>query len=310
MNDDVAEESPGPGPGGGAGLGGGAGAGGPAAGIGARGFSWTGSLLASELLTLFRRRRTQAILGVLAGVPILIAVAVRLSSGSGGRGGGPPLIDSLTQNGLFVGVTALIVSVPLFVPLAIGVVAGDTIAGEANLGTLRYLLLAPAGRTRLLLVKYLGAAAFCLAAPLTVILVGAGIGAALFDVGPVPLLSGDTVSVPESMVRALLVAAFVAVSMLGLSAVGLFVSTLTEIPVGAMAATATLAVASQILDTIPQVAWLHPWLMSHHWLDIGDLLRTPIAWDSFVSNAELQAGYIIVFGALAWARLTTKDVLS
>jgi ABC-2 type transport system permease protein len=270
-----------------------------------------GSLLASELLTLFRRRRTQAILAVLAAVPVLIAVAVRLSTEPGeSTGGGPALIDRVTQNGLFVGVTGLIVSIPLFVPLAIGVVAGDTVAGEANLGTLRYLLLAPAGRTRLLVVKYLGAAAFCIVAPLTVILAGAAIGAALFEVGPVPLLSGDVVSVPESMVRALLVAAYVAVSMLGLSAVGLFVSTLTEIPVGAMAATAILAVTSQILDSLPQISWLHPWLFSHHWLGLGDLLRTPIGWGSFADNALLQAGYVVVFGSLAWARLTTRDVLS
>jgi len=269
-----------------------------------------GSLAVSELLTLFRRRRTQAILGVLAGVPLLIAVAVKLSSDDGRGGRGPALVDRLSQNGLFVGVTALVVSIPLFVPVAIGVVAGDTIAGEANLGTLRYLLVAPAGRTRLLVVKYLGAAAFCVVAPLTVVVVGALIGAALFDVGPVPLLSGDTVSVPESIVRALLVAAYVAVSMLGLSAVGLFVSTLTEIPVGAMAATVTLAITSQILDALPQVEWLHPYLLSHHWLDLGDLLRTPIGWDSFGSNAVLQAAYVVVFGALAWARLTTRDVLS
>jgi len=283
----------------------------PDAGDGAGLPSLRGSLFASELRTLFRRRRTQAILAVLAGVPVLIAVAVRLSSadGEGGRGG-PPLIDRLSHNGLFVGLTALIVSIPLFVPVAIGVVAGDTIAGEANLGTLRYLLVAPAGRTRLLLVKYAGAAAFCIAAPLTVVLVGAGIGAALFDVGPVPLLSGDTVSVPESMLRALLVAGYVAVSMLGLSAVGVFVSTLTEIPVGAMAATVTLAITSQILDALPQVDWLHPYLMSHYWLSLGDLLRTPLSWDSFGSNAVLQAGYVLVFGALAWARLTTRDVLS
>lgn len=285
---------------------------GPATPASRRPGTWRGSLLASELLTLFRRRRTQAILGVLAAVPILIAVAVRLSTEPGDEpgGGGPPLIDRVTQNGLFVGVTALVVSIPLFVPLAIGVVAGDTIAGEANLGTLRYLLLAPAGRTRLLVVKYLGAAAFCLAAPLTVVLVGAGIGALLFEVGPVPLLSGDTVSVPESALRALLVAAYVAVSMLGLSAVGLFISTLTEIPVGAMAATVTLAVTSQILDSLPQLGWLHPWLMSHYWLSLGDLLRTPISWGSFADNALLQAGYIAVFGSLAWARLTTRDVLS
>lgn len=268
--------------------------------------SLRGSLYVSEVVTLFRRRRTHAILAVLAGVPVLIAVAVRLS----GEGGGPPLIGRITENGLFVGVVALIVSIPLFVPLAIGVVAGDTIAGEANLGTLRYLLLSPAGRTRLLLVKYAGAATFCLAATLTVILAGAGIGALLFPVGPIPLLSGDLVSPGESFVRALLVAAYVSVSMLGLSAIGLFISTLTEIPVGAMAATVTLAVASQILDELPQLEWLHPWLFSHRWLDLGDLLRTPISWDSFIGNAVLQAGYVAVFGALAWARLTTKDILS
>jgi len=268
-----------------------------------------GGLLASELLTLFRRRRTQAILAVLAGVPILIAVAVRLSS-SPRPGEGPPLLDRVTQNGLFVGVTGLIVSIPLFVPLAIGVVAGDTIAGEANLGTLRYLLVAPAGRTRLLVVKYVATAVFCLAATLTVVLVGAVVGGALFGLRPVTLLSGDAVSVPESFVRALLVAAYVSVSMLGLSAIGLFVSTLTEIPVGAMAATVTLAVASQILDGIPQVDWMHPYLFSHHWLDLGDVLRTPVVWESFADNARLQAAWIAVFGSLAWARLTTRDVLS
>lgn len=270
--------------------------------------SWRGSLYVSEVVTLFRRWRTLAILAVLAGVPVLIAVAVRLSGRSGG--GGPAFINRITENGLFVGVSALIVSIPLFIPLAIGVVAGDTIAGEANLGTLRYLLLSPAGRTRLLLVKYAGAATFCFAATLTVILAGAGIGALLFPIGPIPLLSGDMVGPGESFVRALLVAAYVSVSMLGLSAIGLFISTLTEIPVGAMAATVTLAVASQILDQLPQVDWMHPWLFSHRWLDLGDLLRTPISWDAFVGNAYLQLGWIAVFGTLAWARLTTKDILS
>jgi ABC-2 type transport system permease protein len=268
-----------------------------------------GGLLGSELLTLFRRRRTQAILAVLAGVPVLIALAVRLSQ-EPRPGEGPPLLDRIAQNGLFVGVTALVVSIPLFVPLAVGVVAGDTIAGEANLGTLRYLLVAPAGRTRLLAVKYAGAASFCVAATLTVVLAGAAIGALLFPVGPVALLSGDTVGPWVAFGRALLVAGYVSVSMLGLSAIGLFVSTLTEVPVGAMAATVTLAVASQILDSIPQVDWMHPWLFSHQWLGLADLLRNPIVWDSLRANAQLQLGYVAVFGALAWARLTTRDVLS
>lgn len=271
--------------------------------------SLTGSLYASEVLTLFRRRRTQAVLAVLAGVPVLIAVAVRLSSAPR-AGEGPPFLDRVTQNGLFVGITALVVCTPLFLPLAIGVVAGDTIAGEANLGTLRYLLVAPAGRTRLLVVKLAGAVTFCVAAALTVVLAGAAIGAALFPVGPVTLLSGDTVPVSQSVVRALLAAAYVAVSLVGLSAVGLFVSTLTEIPVGAMAATVILAITAQILGQIPQLDVLDPWLFTTWWLGFGDLLREPIAWQSFQDNAVLQAGWAAVFSALAWARLTTKDVLS
>lgn len=271
--------------------------------------SITASLFANEVRTLFRRRRTQAVLGVLAGVPVLIAVAVRLSSAPR-PGEGPPFLDRVTQNGLFVGVTAIIVCTPLFLPLAIGVVAGDTIAGEANLGTLRYLLAAPAGRTRLLAVKYASAAAFCAAATLTVVGAGAAIGAALFPVGPVTLLSGDTISVGESVVRALLVAGYVSLSLLGLSAIGLFISTLTEIPVGAMAATAILALTAQILGQIPQLDWLHPWLFTRYWLAFDDLLRVPVEWGSLVDNARLQAGWAAVFVALAWARFTTRDVLS
>ena len=267
------------------------------------------SLLLSEIAVLFRRRRTWALLLALAAIPVLIAVAVRLSSAVP-PGRGPAFLDRITQNGLFVAFTAMLVSVPLFLPLTVGVVAGDTIAGEANLGTLRYLLVAPAGRVRLLLVKYAGALAFCLAAPLTVALAGAGIGAALFPVGPVTLLSGDVIQPPEAVLRLLLISAYLAVSLAGLSAIGLFLSTLTVVPVGAMAATVVLSVVSQVLDQLPQLEWLHPWLFSHYWLGFGDLLRQPVLWDSFASNALLQAGYVAVFGALAYGRFVTKDVLS
>ena len=270
---------------------------------------WGRGLLASELGVLFRRRRTWAMLCALAAIPILIAVAVRLSSAVP-PGRGPAFLDRISQNGLFVGVTAMLVSVPLFLPLTVGVVAGDTVAGEAGLGTLRYLLVAPAGRIRLLLVKYAGAVAFAVAAPLVVALVGAGIGAALFPVGPVTLLSGDSIGAAEALQRLLLIAAYLAVSLMGLSAIGLFMSTLTDVPVGAMASTVVLSVVSQVLDALPQLEWLHPWLFSHYWLDFADLLRQPIAWDSFLTNALLQAGYVAVFGALAYGRFITKDVLS
>ncbi|WP_262106536.1 ABC transporter permease [Arthrobacter sp. Marseille-P9274] len=268
------------------------------------------ALLGSELGVLFRRWRTWAMLAALAAVPVLIGLAVRLTAEDVEPGDGPPFLDRVTQNGLFIALTGTVVSIPLFLPLTISVAAGDTIAGEANLGTLRYLLAAPAGRIRLLAVKYAAAVAFCIAAALTIVAAGMLVGVALFPVGPVTLLSGDTIGVGESVLRLLLVAAYVSLSLAGLAAIGLFISTLTEVPVSAMAATAVLAVVAQILGALPQLDWLHPWLFTNHWVGFADLLRQPISWDSFGANALLQGGYIAVFCALAGSRFATKDVLS
>ncbi|WP_371131068.1 ABC transporter permease [Arthrobacter sp. SDTb3-6] len=281
----------------------------PAGAPTARARARTWPFLASELSVMFRRRRTWAMLAALAAVPVLIAVAVRVT-GAGSGGEGPAFLDRITHNGLFVVLTALVLCTPLFLPLTVGVVSGDTLAGEAGLGTLRYLLAAPAGRARLLLVKYVGTAVFCAAATSAVLLAGTVAGLALFPSGPVPLLSGDLVDVWTAEGRIVLVGAYVFVSLLGLAAVGLFISTLTDVPVGAMAATVVLAIAAQVLDALPQLDWLHPWLFSHWWLGFADLLRQPVEWTSFGNNAVLQLGYVLVFGALAYGRFATKDVLS
>lgn len=265
-------------------------------------------LLLSEIRVLFRRTRTIAMLGALAAVPILLAIAVRVSTGGSGRG--PAFLGSITQNGLFVALTALTVSIPLFLPLTVGVVAGDTIAGEAGLGTLRYLLVAPAGRIRLLVVKYLGAALFCLVGTLVIVVFGAIIGALLFPVGPVTLRSGQQVGFWDYAGRMLMMTLYVTISLLGLSAIGLFISTLTSVPVGAMAATIVLSTVSQILGALPQLAFLQPYLFTTYWLGFADFLRSPVSFDNFGSNALLQLGYVVVFGFLAYGRFSTKDILS
>jgi len=271
---------------------------------------FSGSLMQSELSVLFRRRRTWAMLFTISMIPVLLAIAVKLSGSTLPPGEGPPFLDRVSQNGMFVGFTAMIVAIPLFLPLTIGVVAGDTIAGEANTGTLRYLLVAPVSRGRLLLVKYFGAVAFALAAAFTLMITGIIIGAILFPVGPVTLLSGDVISIPAALLRIFLVVIYVSISLMGLISVGLFVSTLTVIPVGAMAATVVISTVTQILATLPQISVIHPFLISYYWLGFADLLRNPMSVSSFASNALLQLGYIAIFGSLAYSRFTTKDVLS
>lgn len=263
--------------------------------------------LASELGLIFRRRRNIAGLAVLAVVPIILAVAVKTS---GGGGGGPDFIDAIVGNGLFVAFAALTLELPLFLPLAVATIAGDSVAGEANIGTLRYLLTVPAGRTRLLVVKYAAIVVFSFAAAALVALVGSVIGLALFGGGEMILLSGSTASFPEAVGRLLLSVAYLGCGLSALGAIGLFVSTLTEQPIGATVAVVLVNLMMIICDTIDQLAWLHPWLLTHWWTAFGDLLRDPIATAGIERGLATFAAYAVVFWLLAWARFTIKDVTS
>ncbi|MFI0967475.1 ABC transporter permease [Streptomyces sp. NPDC021080] len=273
---------------------------------------WTFGLFRDELVTTFRRWRTIALLGVLAAVPILIGVAVRVetSGGStaGGGGEGPAFIAQITNNGLFLVFTGLAATLPFFLPMAIGVIAGDAIAGEANAGTLRYLLVAPAGRTRLLLTKYATTMTFCLVATLVVAVSAFAVGALLFPLGELTTISGTRIGFAEGLGRALLIALVVAASLTGVAALGLFVSTLTNSGIAAMATTVGLLITVQILDQIPQLHALQPYFFSHYWLSFADLMRDPVYWDGLVRDLGLQSLYVAVFGSAAWARFTTKDI--
>jgi ABC-2 type transport system permease protein len=263
----------------------------------------------SELRLIFRRRRNLAGLLVLASVPVLISIAVKLSSpGRGDRG--PDFFSSITDNGLFVALAALTLEIPLFLPLAVAAISGDSVAGEANLGTLRYVLTVPAHRTRLLAVKYLAVVIFAMAATAVVTVTGMVMGLALFGGGDMTLLSGVQISFAEGLLRVLMAAFYVALCLASLGAVGLFVSTLTEQPIGAMIAVLVFSTASFILDTIPQIAWLHPFLLTHNWLAFGDLLRSPIAWNGVSHGLFAAAAYALVFWLAAWARFSSADVTS
>lgn len=264
-------------------------------------------LLRSELRLVLGRRRNLGMLAALAGAPVLLGVIVRMTSGPD-AGEGPPLLGQVAQNGFYLGLAALVFASPLFLPMVVSVIAGDSVAGEANLGTLRNLLVVPTGRTRLLLVKAAGIAAYSFAAVAVILLAGLITGAVLFPAGDVVTLSGTTIGYGEALGRAVLIAGYMAVMVSSLGAIGLFFSTLTEVPMGAMAATVTVAVASQILDAVPQVEVIHPFLPTHWWMTFVDLLRDPVYLTELGAGLAVAAGYVAVFGTAAWARLATKDV--
>jgi ABC-2 type transport system permease protein len=77
-----------------------------------------------------------------------------------------------------------------------------------------------------------------------------------------------------------------------------------------MATTVGVLITVQILDAIPQLNAIHPYLFSHYWLSFADLLREPVYWDEVARNLGLQGVYAAVFGSAAWARFTARDITS
>ena len=269
---------------------------------------------AAELRLVLFRRRNLLLLAVTAVFPLVIGIALRLAAphpgNGGGNGPGAGFFNQLAGNGVFLTFIALSTLLVLVLPVVVAVVAGDSVAGEAGYGTLRYLLAVPAGRTRLLAVKYGVIVTFGLCATFIISAVALVAGAVLFPVGPVTLLSGTTVSLAAGLVRLLFVTLYVAAAMAALGAIGLAISTLTEHAIGAIAAIMILVVTSEVVDNVPQLAVAGPYLPTHWWLSFDALLRVPVDTATLLHGLLSFAVYAVLFGSFAWARFTSSDVTS
>ena len=264
-------------------------------------------LLRSEMRLMLSRRRNQAGLGVLAAIPVVMAIAVKIANPRS-QHQGESFLSAIVGNGFFVALAALVVEIGLFLPLAIAMLSGDAIAGEAQIGTLRGLLVVPIARTRLLVTKYVALVLGSFIGVLAVAVAGIVAGGALFGLHPVATLSGTTLALPLALGRLLLVVLYVTAFLAALSALGLFVSTLTEQPLGATVAVALISTTMWILDAIPQLDWLHPWLLVDKQAALADMLRDPVYWSTMRLGLLTDLAYVVVFLLAAWARFADKDV--
>jgi ABC-2 type transport system permease protein len=265
-----------------------------------------------ELRKLFRRPRTWVTIGLLNALPVLVAVLLAVTDLAPRPGEGPVFLSAVLTNGTLYPLAALAIVLPLFLPIAVALIAGDSVAGEAQAGTLRYLLARPAGRTRLLVAKLVSVLAFVFVTVVVVAVVGYLVGRLLFDVQPIggTSVSGVDLSSSEIAGRTVLAIGYVAVSMLGVAAFALFFSTLTDSPLAAMLGALGILVASSLLFTLDAASSFAPYLPTRYWLAFVDLFRVPILWRDVVRGLALQGVYVAVLLGAAWANFATKDISS
>lgn len=270
-----------------------------------------GRLLWSELRFMIRRPRTLVALAVLVVAPIIAAIAMSVATTTAENGNGGPAIESaaslVANNGLILPVFLLLLSLAMLLPMLGAMWSADALAGEAQTGALRGLLLAPVGRVRLLAVKAFGVAVLSLIAVVIVAVVSVVAGLAILGGDGMLTMSGTVLPLGESLGRIALLAALVTIQVWAVAAVALAISSATEHPLVVLASTLGGIIVFTILGNISALDWLHPVLLTDAWESLGDVIRDPMPTDGIV-NAVLRAVCYLVIGySLALARISTKD---
>ena len=152
-------------------------------------------MIAVEFSKQLRRWRSRILLLVCLAVSILIAIGVGATANSTVQ----PLGESglallLNRSGLAVGIAALLFTSGLLIPIVFAVSLGEPLASEAKWGSLRYLLVRPVSRSRLLFAKILVGLVLAIATAIVIPLVATLVGTAYFGWHPIATISGSVSS--------------------------------------------------------------------------------------------------------------------
>jgi ABC-2 type transport system permease protein len=279
-------------------------------------------LILIEWTKQFRRPRTYATLGIVAGFSLVLTVALAATgSGQVEFVGDVPLVMVPRTSGLTVPLIALSSTMKFFLPLAVSLFAGEAVAGEAGWGSLRYLLSRPVSRTRVLWSKASAAALLSVAAVVTLAVVAVVAGVAAFGWHPLHVIDGSA-STPGHTVAATLSAGavlgeltlstlYVVAGMASIFAVAFFLSTTTRRPLVAVAGGVGLTIISRVFngDYLPGVAVVNRYMPNND-IDLWNHLfvRSP-AGGGMEHFLIVQAVYFVVFMGLAQWWFTRKDIL-
>jgi ABC-2 type transport system permease protein len=277
------------------------------------------SLIRTEFTKAARRTRTAVIALLLVGLPILIVVAINSRGDRPRRGNdddGPGLFRLATQSGLLVPTAVLSVTSAFLLIVIAGMFAGDSVASDANWGNLRYLLMRPVPRGRLLAAKAFVAGVLIWGSVILVTVAGLVSGLIMFgyhDVtvpGLAGVFGGYHLSTGALLLRLVIAAVYVAFGFTALLAMGTLFSVLTDTAASAIGATVGVYIVSGILDQITQLGVVR-YAFPTHYNDAWERMFTDNTYPrDMVAGIAVQLAYFVVFGTVAVMSFRRRDIRS
>lgn len=267
--------------------------------------------LRREWVKLLFQRRSYLIWGGAFLVPFLIALAFYLTRNDPeSGGGGPPFVERITSNGMFVTVAALFMLINFLLPMAAAMVAGYMIAGEAELGTLRIVLLRPVRRGSFVLAKWTMAMVYLACGFALMFASGLLFGGVFFGLHPLITFSGTTVSVPHGLGLIALAMLYGLAAMACIVSMSLLFSTLTDSSLTALIGTIVIYIVITVLIQFSYFAWLRPWVFPYYLQDFTNFFRDPIYWRPILKGLGVFGLWSGVLTFAAYLAFRRKDVLS
>ncbi len=271
------------------------------------------SLFRTEMSKQVRRPRTYVALGIMVVLPTIMTIAVKFG-GRGRRAEVDSLFSLARQSGFVMPAAALLFMSRFLLVVVVAIFAGDAVAGEATWGNLRYTLVRPVGRARLLAAKLAMALVFVVIATLLIVLTGLVAGGLAFGWHRIDIEISGFFSLHKSSSQLFtdlgVASAYVAWNMTSIVTMALMVSTMTDSSNGAIGAGIGLFMTSEILNAIPQLGSMRNGLPTHYLDDWRGLIVRQDSTAGLLHGALVQLPYIAVFLAIAFWWFKRKDVLS
>jgi ABC-2 type transport system permease protein len=290
-------------------------------------------LLQIELFKIFRKPRTYISFGAIAAMVIIVQIALKFD----GKSYVEFILGNLKEtfeipyttilNGYFVCFVILNLLL-IHIPLLIALVAGDEIAGEANMGTLRLLASKPVSRTQLMLAKFSATIVYTALLLAWMAFLSLALSIVLFGTNDLFVARSNTVEIINSndvMWRYLAAFAYATIALTTVAALAFLLSVFAENSIGPIVSTISIVIVFTILSEMQIPMYdrtVKPYLFTSHMLGWKGFfyLKTNAEGVSIPGTIEnlpavmksmgILLGYIVLFAGSAIVVFKKKDILS
>ncbi|HEY8734361.1 MAG TPA: ABC transporter permease subunit [Puia sp.] len=234
-------------------------------------------LLRIELLKIFRKPRTYISFGAIAAMVVIIQIALKFDGESYIEFMVGNLKDSLDipyshiLNGYFI--CFIILNLLLIhIPLLVALVAGDSVAGEANMGTLRLIASKPVSRTGLMLAKFAATVIYTGLLLIWLAFISLLLSILIFGTNDILIARNDSLEIIRSsdvMWRYLSAFAFATLALTTVAALAFLLSVFSDNSIGPIVSTISIVIVFTILSEMQIPLYdrtVKPFLFTSHML--------------------------------------------